>query len=144
MRTDIIRGALLGILLLGFTAADIALADDSEKGCSNIGTWLGVASPGDTRLTGWSLNVMGKSEKMGTNIIDFPTFDPKLEPDFAGVPVYIAKTSGYVDIVDDCQYQHITVVMEVFLPDVSPFDGEPEWVIPLGEFYGYRANVDLT
>jgi hypothetical protein len=63
--------------------------------------------------------------------------------DDAGLPVYIAKISGYVAISDDCQYQHITTVMEVFLPDVSPFDGEPVWVIPLGEFYGYRAYVDL-
>jgi hypothetical protein len=89
MRTDIIRCALLGILLLGLTSPDIALAGDSEKGCSNIGTWFGVAAPGDTRLTGWSVNAIGKSEKMGTNIIDFPTFDPKLEPDFAGVEPFM-------------------------------------------------------
>jgi hypothetical protein len=188
MRTGIIRGALLGILLLGFSIPGMALADDDKddkRGCSNKGTWFGVAAPGDTRLAGFAGTVMGKSEKMGTNTFEFPVFDPSFSnvpdlglsniPPFAsavsigslrgdwkrvaknrfaytfmgfafdefGMPVYIAKVSGHVEIINDCQYQYITATMEVFLPGVSPFDGEPDFVIPLGEFYSYRASVDL-
>jgi hypothetical protein len=60
-----------------------------------------------------------------------------------GMPVYIAKVSGHTEIVDGCQYQYVTATMEVFWPWVSPFDGDPIATIPLGEFYGYRASVDL-
>ena len=183
MRINYLRGVLLGILLLGFSVPGIALAGDNEKGCSNLGTWFGVFAPGDTRLTGWSVTVTGKSELMGTNSINFPTFDPSfpdvpelqgVEPfasadyvgilrgnwkrvakntfaytfmglafDEFGVPVYIAKFSGQHEVVGDCRFQHITGVMEAFLPWVSPFDGNPIATLPLGEVYAYRANVDL-
>lgn len=178
MRTSIIRGALLVVLLLGFAIPGVALADDGGKGCSNLGTWFGVMGPGDTRLTGFSATVTGKSNNEGTNHFSYPNFDPTFgldvppfslavsTTDFRGnwvrtggntfdytfmgfaldaanAPVYIAKVSGQVALIDDCQYQYITAVMEVFLPSMSPFHMEPIAVIPLGEFYGYRASVDL-
>ncbi len=178
MRKSIIRAALLAILSLGFAFPGVALADDAEKGCSNLGTWFGVMGPGDTRLTGWSGTVTGKSSNMGTNSLSFPTFDPTfgldvppfslavsmtdfhgnwvrtggntfdytfmgLALDAANVPVYIAKISGEVSLFDDCQYQYTVAVMEVFLPSMSPFHMEPITVIPMGEFYAYRAAVDL-
>lgn len=183
MRNQIIRGVLLGILLLGFTAPGMALAEDDERACSNIGTWFGVVGIGNTTLAGWSGTTTGKTDKMGSVSIDFPTFDPSFAdvPELAGVepfasadyigavrgnwkridknkfeysftglafdefgdPVYIAKISGTFDIVENCQYQYITSVMEVFLPFMSPFDSEPIAVLPLGEFYAYRTEVDL-
>ena len=183
MRNDIIRGVLLGILLLGFTVPGIALAGDDERACSNIGTWFGVVGIGNTTLAGWSGTTTGKTDKMGSVSIDFPTFDPSfvdvpevpyVEPfvsadyigavrgnwkrigknefeysfmglafDEFGDPVYVAKISGTFEIVENCQYQYITSVMEVFLPSMSPFDMEPIAVIPLGEFYAYRAKVDV-
>jgi hypothetical protein len=186
MRTSIIRGALLGILLLGFTIPGMAFADDDERGCSNKGTWFGVMAPGDTRLTGFVATVTGKSEKMGTNSFEYPTFDPSFsnvpeledlasEPPFvnavsigglrgnwkrigknmfeytfmglafdaSGNPAYIAKVSGTTELFNNCQYQYVTAVMEVFLPWISPFDGDSIATIPLGEFYSYRATVDL-
>ena len=36
MRKSIIRGALLSILLLGFTIPGVALAGGGQKGCSNL------------------------------------------------------------------------------------------------------------
>ena len=45
--------------------------------------------------------------------------------------------------ISDCQYQFIMAAMEVFLPEMSPFDSEPIAVIPLGAFYAYRAQVEL-
>ena len=183
MRTHVFRGVLLGFLLLGFSVPGIALAEDNEKGCSNLGTWFGVFAPGDTRLTGYSVTVTGNSEKMGTNNFEFPTFDPSFPdiPELQGVepfasavsigglrgnwkrigksrfaytfmglafdetdnPVYIAKVSGETEVFDNCRYQRVTAVMKVYRPWVSPFHGEPEFTIPMGEFYGYRANVDL-
>jgi hypothetical protein len=183
MRSDIIKGALLGILLLGFTVSGMALAEDDNRGCSNLGTWFGVFAPGDTRLSGYSVTVMGNSELMGTNHFEFPNFDPSFqgvpelqdqEPfasakyigsmrgnwkrigknrfaytfmgfafDEFDIPVYIGKVSGETEIFGSCEYERVTAVMEVYLPWVSPFNGE--WIaqIPLGEFYGYRAKVEL-
>lgn len=62
------------------------------------------------------------------------------------MPAYIAKVSGQVVAIEDCQYQYTTAVMEIFWPDMNPFDEnlEPAFVIPLGVFYGYRAKVDVA
>ncbi len=182
MRSDIIRGVLLGILLLVISIPGIALAGGAEKGCSNLGTWFGVFGPGDTRLAGFFGTVTGKSEQMGTNNLEFPAFDPKLtvfglnemEPykdavrltslrgdwkrtggntfdytfmgfalDASNMPVYIAKVSGQVILEEDCQYQKITAVMKTYWPYQSPFDGPAFHTLPMGEFYAYRADVEL-
>ena len=200
MRKNIVRGALVAILLLGFTIPGVVLAGGGGKGCSNLGTWFGVSpflpdptSPpveippppwGAMYLTGWSVTVTGKSNNTGTNNFEYPVFDPSLPilglddtPPFSdavrigsmrgnwkrtggntfdytfmgfafgvsGMPVYVAKISGQVVLVENCQYQYTTATMEVFRPWMDPFDEEldPEWTIPLGEFYGYRAKVDL-
>ena len=197
MRNTIIRGALLGILLLGFAIPGAALADGGQKGCSNLGTWFGVApfppvAPQDltappwpdTFLTGWSVTVTGKSNSEGTNLFEFPTFDPDftgLTPNLNGVPysdaerigsmrgnwkrtggntfdytfmgfaydennmpVYIAKISGQVTLINNCEYQYTTALMEVFLPYADPFLDPPDDIVPLGVFYGYRAKVDMA
>ena len=39
--------------------------------------------------------------------------------------------------------EHITAVMKVYMPWMSPFHSEPVATIPLGEFYAYRAKVDF-
>jgi hypothetical protein len=182
MRNDIIRGVLLGILLLGFTFPGIALAGDAEKGCSNLGTWFGVLGPDSTTLAGFFGTVTGKSEQMGTNNLEFPTFDPKLTQfgldeiapykdavgltsfrgnwkrtggntfdytfmgfalDASNMPVYIAKVSGQVILEGDCQYQNITAVMETYWPYDSPFDDAAIHTLPMGQFFAYRADVDL-
>jgi hypothetical protein len=196
MRKNIIRGALLAVLLLGFAIPGAALAGNGGKGCSNIGTWFGVSPtfppplPGTPLdppsewparyLAGYSATVAGKSSNEGTNHFEYPVFDPKLTllgldqtPPFSmadrigsmrgnwkrtggntfdytfmgfafnteGMPVYIAKISGQVELILDCQYQKTTAVMEVFTPDMSPFDHDPLFTIALGEFYGFRAKV---
>lgn len=194
MRNRIIRSALVGILLLGFTIPGVALAGDGGKGCSNIGTWFGVGPfppvpPQELTpppwpemfLTGWSVTVAGKSSNMGTNIFEYPSFDPTLSmfpvndpEDYSGavrlgnmrgnwtrtggntfdytfmgfafdesnMPVYIAKVSGQVVLINNCQYQFTTAVMEVFSKYANPFVDPPADVIPLGVFYGYRAKVE--
>ena len=76
MRNKIIRGALLGVLLLGFAIPGAALAGGGGKGCSNLGTWFGVSpfppdqpppseeiSPppwDELYLTGWMTTVTGR------------------------------------------------------------------------------------
>ena len=195
MRKNIIRGALLCILLLGFAIPGVALAGGGGKGCSNLGTWFGVGPvpPGEQPppaeelmpppwhpmyLAGYSVTVTGKSNNEGTNLFEYPTFDATLEglfPEAARIgsmrgnwkrtggntfdytfmgfaynvvnmPVYIAKISGQVVLINNCQYQYTTAVIEVFLPDMNPFDDEPMEPTPmsLGVFYGYRAKVDLA
>ena len=188
MRISIIRYALVGILLLGFTIPGTALAGDGGKGCSNLGTWFGVAPtyppppPGTPLdppsewpvmyLAGYSVTVAGKSNNEGTNLFEYPNFDATLGGNFPaerigsmrgnwkrtggntfdytfmgfgynadGTAVYIAKVSGQVELILDCQYQKTTSVMEVFMPYMNPFHDTPVAVIWLGEFYGYRAKV---
>lgn len=58
-----------------------------------------------------------------------------------GIPVYISKVSGETEVLYDCQYQRVSAIMEVYLPWVSPFDGDPIATIPLGTFFGYRASI---
>lgn len=180
MCKSIIRSALLAILLLGFSIPGAALAGGGEKGCSNIGTWIGIAGPDDMSPAGWITTVIGKSNNEGVNVIEFPNYDPTLgiplppfkdavlisnsrgnwvrtggntfDYTFTGFaldaenePVYISKISGQVTIYGDCQFQYITAYLEAYAPDENPFTGvrlnpEPFY---LGEFYGYRASVDL-
>ena len=179
MRTDIIRGALLGILLLGFTIPGVAVAGGGDKGCSIQGTWFGVVGPlpsGDfsTQLTGWLLTVAGKSNNEGTNNLEFPNFDATLDgmvPNAVGIsnlrgvwkrtggntfdymfmgyavdadnsPLYIAKISGHVTLFNDCQNEHITAHMELYLPDVSPFDGNWFYEDDLDDHYSQRFTMD--
>jgi hypothetical protein len=80
MRTNIIRGVLLGILLLGFAVPGLSLADGGGKGCSNHGTWFGVLDPlhEDMTLTGWTTTVTGQSSNKGVNVLEWPNFDPTL------------------------------------------------------------------
>ena len=179
MSKSIMRKALLGFLLLGFIVPGAALAGGADKGCSNIGTWFGIAGPDDMTHTGFIASVMGKSNNRGINILEYPNYDPSLGIDeepfksavritdshgnwvrtggntfdytFSGFalnaanePVYISKISGQVLLYGDCQYQYITAILEVFLPFMDPRHDEP--IVPpinLGEFYAYRAKVDL-
>jgi hypothetical protein len=101
MRNSILRGALVGILLLGFAIPGVALAGGGGKGCSNIGTWFGVASSDPTEvapppwtetiLTGWSATVTGKSSNEGTNNFEYPTFDASFSeiPELAGKEPFV-------------------------------------------------------
>lgn len=82
MRISIIRYMLIGVLLLGFAIPGAALAGDKGNGCSNFGTWFGVTDVGDTTLTGWMANIMGKSADEGTNDLEYPIFDVTLDNNF--------------------------------------------------------------
>lgn len=63
--------------------------------------------------------------------------------DAGGMPVWIGKLSGHITLSGDCNSETITATLEVFLPSVSPFAGDPYFVMPLPTHYGYRAYVDL-
>jgi len=83
----------------------------------------------------------GNWKRTGGNTFDYTFMGFAF--DASGMPVFIGKVSGQVELILDCQYQKTTAVMEVFTPDMNPFDDDPVVTIPLGQFYGYRANVDL-
>jgi len=63
--------------------------------------------------------------------------------DADGAPVWVGKLSGNITLSDDCKSEEITATLKTFAPLVSPFDGEPEYVLPLPTHYGYRAYLDL-
>ena len=84
-------------------------------------------------------SMRGNWKRTGRNTFDYTFMGFAFNA--AGMPVYVAKISGQVVLVENCQYQHTTAVMEVFLPWKDPFHHEYDYLIPLGEFYGYRATV---
>jgi len=59
------------------------------------------------------------------------------------LPVWIGKVSGTVTLSADCNFETITATMEVFGPDMDPFEDVPWFTEILDEHYGYRADVDL-
>ncbi|MDH3336315.1 MAG: hypothetical protein OEM85_03595 [Gammaproteobacteria bacterium] len=63
------------VLALGLAISGAASADGFKNGCSIQGTWYGVNNFDDKELTGWVVSVSGKSEKNGTNALEYPTFD---------------------------------------------------------------------
>jgi len=107
----------------GFTGSDLALIEPF-KSAERIGS------------------MRGNWKRTGGNTFDY-TFMGFAYNAF-NMPAYIAKISGQVVLLEDCQFQYTTAVMEVFWPYMNPFDDElePEFEVPLGVFYGYRAKVD--
>ena len=63
--------------------------------------------------------------------------------DELNIPVWIGKVSGNITLSAGCSFETITATLEVFGPDMSPFDDEPWFDQILDEHYGYRAYVDL-
>ena len=88
-------------------------------------------------------SMRGNWKRTGGNIFDYTFMG--FAYGASGMPVYIAKISGQVVLIEDCQYQYTTAVMEVFTPDMNPFLDDPVFPgqIPLGVFYAYRATVDF-
>lgn len=87
-------------------------------------------------------SMRGNWKRTGGNTFDYTFMGFAF--DASNVAVYIAKVSGQVTLFNKCQYQYTTAVIEVFLPSMNPFDDSgPIAMKSLGEFYGYRAKVDL-
>jgi len=86
-------------------------------------------------------SMRGNWERTGGNTFDYTFMG--FAYDMFNMPVYIAKISGEVELIENCRYQKTTAIMAIFLPNMRPFQDEPypEMVLPLGEFYGYRATV---
>jgi hypothetical protein len=75
---------LLGLVAVCLSVPAVAVAAEGGKGCSLIGTWFGF-DPATQVLTGWMINVHGKSNNQGTNDLEYPTFDPTLNGAFPAV-----------------------------------------------------------
>ena len=66
------------LLVVTLMIPGLASAGDAGKGCSFQGTWFGVQSPEDARLTGWMVTVAGQSSNGGTNNLEYPGYDTTL------------------------------------------------------------------
>jgi len=175
-----LRYVLAGILMLGLAIPGVALADnddDSDKGrrCSNIGTWFGVNSPEDTRLTGVFWTVIGKSEHYGTNIVEqLNNPDPTIGGlipgavkasslrgdwyrtgkrtfaytmmgygvDVDNMLVGTVKFRGDVTLYYDCEFAYVTAMLDIYYPNTSPFDDDPDVTIPFFSQWGKRTQVE--
>ncbi len=72
MKQSSIRITLVGILLLGLTLPAVASAGWFNWGCRYQGTWFGVvAEDNPAYLSGWLMNIEGKSFFYGTNDVEF-------------------------------------------------------------------------
>lgn len=79
MKSRLVGYAITGILALGLALPVTALADDDDvRRCKMQGTWFGVWTPELLFPTGWMVTVAGKSNNHGTNILEFPTYNPTL------------------------------------------------------------------
>ena len=58
------------------------------------------------------------------------------------MPVWVARVSGTTTLTHRCMFETITATMDVYLPGMSPFDGEPLFSMPLDDHYGYRFKVN--
>lgn len=58
------------------------------------------------------------------------------------IPLYIAKFSGQVTLVDDCQHERIAAYVELFKPDISPFDRVQFYGDDLGDHYGHPLTMN--
>ena len=86
-------------------------------------------------------SLRGNWERTGGNTFDY-TFMGIAVDEF-NLPVWIGKVSGQITLSADCNRETITAAMEVFLPSMNPFDGDPLFPLPLPIHYGHRASVDL-
>lgn len=79
----------------------------------------------------------GNWERTGGNTFVYTFTGIALDAD--NLPVWIGKVSGNITLSADCNFETITATLFVFLPSVSPFDGDPLFPYPLEEHYGYRG-----
>ena len=82
MNTRMLKWVFATVLMLGLAMPGVTLAGDDGKGCSFQGTWFGVVSPEDARLTGWMVTVAGQSSNGGTNNLEYPSYDVTLGDNF--------------------------------------------------------------
>jgi hypothetical protein len=98
---------------------------------------LGGFFPAADRMS----TLRGAWERTGGNTFAYTMIGFVVDAD--GAPVWIAKLSGNITLVANCNYERIAAKLEIFLPGTSPFDGFPFHVIEMPIHYGYRAYVDM-
>lgn len=93
---------------------------------------LGMNFPTAVRIG----TLRGAWERTGRNTFTYSFLGFAL--DSANAPVYLAKVSGTISLSRDCRTEAISASMAVYFPNVSPFDGDPLFTMPLAPHYGYR------
>ena len=154
MKRILSYGFLLGVV---FMAASAVAADMPKNGCTLQGSWMGTGSikllttynglsassgtiieelPGfDMTLGGLfptavqGTTLRGTWQRTGGNTFVYTQVGYGL--DAAGNIVWIGKNSGNKTLSDDCDVMTIESNLEVFLPEVNPFDGVAKYVLPV-------------
>ncbi len=85
-------------------------------------------------------SMRGAWHRTGGNTFDYSFMG--FAVDAADMPVWVGKVSGTITLSENCTFETITATLFVYLPGMSPFDGEPLFFMPLEEHYGYRMQVD--
>ncbi len=62
-------------------------------------------------------SMRGNWERTGGNTFDYTFMG--FAYDMFNMPVYIAKISGEVELIENCRYQKTTAIMAIFLPNMG-------------------------
>ena len=170
MKARTLRMMLIASVAVACAAPAIAMAGSSGKGCSLLGTWFGIDPADQTltgwmvTVQGSSNNegtnildfptfdvtldgafpavdgsaIRGRWVRTGGNTFDYSFMS--ILTDYERMPVWIAVVSGNIEISSDCMVETINGKLDVFLPDMSPFQDEPLLTLPLPTHYGRRYD----
>ncbi|HUV12676.1 MAG TPA: hypothetical protein VMY18_03475 [Acidobacteriota bacterium] len=141
----------------------------SDEGCKLQGSWLGSGADGgrwiatyhgqsassgtndldlfmDPTLGGLFPDAVKTSswrgvwERTGGNTFKYTLI--VLGLDGSGAVNWILKNSGDKTLTEDCNLMVVEGTLEVFSPDVDPFEGDPLLCIPGGGSWEVRMRVD--
>jgi hypothetical protein len=162
---------LIGLISFPATGVAAGSDLANRQGCSLIGGWFGYNVAGDMAewiviaqgatnssgtitladkyfdaTLGGTFPAVGGTDLYGTwertngNTFRFAMIGYAVNADH--VTLYIAKMSGTITIMDDCNKGYLDLRMDYFASDANPFVDEPFYGFPLPNHDGYRMRID--
>lgn len=135
------EGAWIGLTGFGPFASEF-VATSPQGGSFTVdwtggtGSWFGLCDGSVRNSTAY-----GIWKRTGPRTIEYSGVTFSL--DIEGNPVCIWKSSGWAVLDPGCNTGGIDGSVEIFAPDVNPFDGTPFYVIPAGTANPFmRMTVD--
>lgn len=162
---------LIGLLSFPATVVAAGSDLANRQGCSLIGGWFGynvagdmaewiVIAQGATNSSGTitlddkyfdatlggafpvveGTDLRGTWERTNGNTFRLAMIGYALNADH--VTLYIAKMSGTITIIDNCNKEYLDLRIDYFAPDANPFVDEPFYGFDLPYHDGYRMRLD--
>lgn len=136
-----IEGSWIGLSAFGPFTTEL-VASTPEEGSYTIqwtggnGTWFGLCDGSVRNSTAY-----GTWKRTGPRTFELTSITFSIDAD--GYPVCMWKSSGWAELDATCQTGGVAGSIEIFAPDVNPFDGDPFYVFPAGGMMPFmRMTVD--